>query len=151
MVLWGGLSCGSATCLDGTFPPLLPADLKDVGTGGPDPFGNYNVDLPLPFPTGLEGFPMKLEGAGGSSDVSDNVDPGPPEPSQSKTGAVDIPMTVSTRSKDSKAREPTGSSGHGSRDLSDKTVRKQLALQEKNRRAQRRFRERQKQKVCLCG
>ena len=125
----------------------LPARsyLQQLPEGGQDPFGNFTIDVGALPAVGFPGpAPMQQQ----------------PEVSQQPTtltaqfGATTLqqeppqPQRKPAQRKASQARGATSKTGEP---LDAKSMRKQLALQEKNRRAQRRFRERQKQKVGWLG
>lgn len=145
---WGHPILGA----EGLFhdPPLCRADLKEVGPEGQDPFGNFTIDVNT-----LAAFPSVPHlGAAAALAATEQCTT---EQHQATTltgefGATALgseAATATTRAKSGGQRKASGKAQQASKGepLDAKSVRKQLALQEKNRRAQRRFRERQKQKV----
>lgn len=129
-----------------TSLPLRPADLKEVGPDSQDPFGNFQLDVPLAFAgTALAGVPPA------------ECAPQQQQPAEQPTTLTADFQAASLGPSSEAAAKPAAKGGQrrgaqaktakNGEPLDAKSIRKQLALQEKNRRAQRRFRERQKQKV----
>ncbi|KAL6782689.1 hypothetical protein ACKKBG_A07735 [Auxenochlorella protothecoides x Auxenochlorella symbiontica] len=98
--------------------------LKDVDAGPPDPFGTYPASLPIPTQ---------------EPGVKSEADPSSSEGLSDRLAKQTLDPQSGADCRGTPSPPPRAGKAQG--------VRKQTALQEKNRRAQRRFRERQKMKV----
>ena len=125
----------------------VPADVNDLGNNTLD---DMNLDFSLPFPAAPRSAaaaapgPFPTPGDG----LAHPTDPMLPHATTSDSDHAsdrEVPESKQTRGR-GRARAPANAKAEP-RNATEK--RKQQALQEKNRRAQRRFRERQKQRVGL--
>ena len=139
------LSCrGAGARARNSCLPCFRADLKEVGPEGQDPFGNFAIDVNTlgAFP-GVPQFPA----AAAATECTQQPTTLTTDFGAATLGPASEAAKPSKAAGQRKASQGKQQHGSGKEPLDAKTVRKQLALQEKNRRAQRRFRERQKQKV----
>ncbi len=125
---------------------LFRADLKDAPDGAyQDPFGNFTINVNT-----LAGFSALPECQPQLHHQQQEA-----TTLTSEFGAATLAIGSEAATKPAskgtgqrRASQARGQSGSNNKEpLDAKNIRKHLALQEKNRRAQRRFRERQKQKV----